>query len=130
MSASVGDKEELCIVLSGKERRTKTRRGAAAGTGMHWGVFGEVTGASKSLCWLRVIMQMLLLLEGWGPPGSQSSRHPASSRAFTSLNFLVMLLSSVCSLVQENMCLVDEKEPKSVRFFCVFIAENLSVTFV
>lgn len=35
------------MVLSRKGRRSKKRRGATAGTGMHWGVFGEVTGASK-----------------------------------------------------------------------------------
>lgn len=47
MSTSVGAKEELCMVLSRKGRRTKKKRGATAGTGMHRGVFGEVTGASK-----------------------------------------------------------------------------------
>lgn len=46
MSTSVGAREEWCIVLSRKGRRTKKRRGATAGTGMQRGVFGEVTGAS------------------------------------------------------------------------------------
>lgn len=35
------------MVLSRKGKRTKRRRGATAGTGMHWAVFGEVTEASK-----------------------------------------------------------------------------------
>lgn len=32
-------------MVSRKRRRTKKRRMAAAGAGMHWGVFGEATGA-------------------------------------------------------------------------------------
>lgn len=47
VSTSVRAKEEWCMVLSRKGRRTKKSRGATAGTGMHRGVFGEVTGASK-----------------------------------------------------------------------------------
>lgn len=46
VSTSVGAREEWCIVLSRKGRRTKKRRGATAGAGMQRGVFGEVTGAS------------------------------------------------------------------------------------
>lgn len=35
------------MVVSRKRRRTKKRRRVTAGAGMHWGVFGEVTGASR-----------------------------------------------------------------------------------
>lgn len=35
------------MVVSRKRRRTEKRRGATAGEGMHWGVFREVTGASR-----------------------------------------------------------------------------------
>lgn len=72
VSMSVGAKEEWCMVLSRKGRRARKRRRATAGTGMLWGVWGEVIGASKEPVLAEGDYADVIALQGWRPPGNQS----------------------------------------------------------